>query len=385
MHRDTIFMITPFSHPNIGGVESHINKLTNYLSKENCSVILSTYQPLTTKIKGKSYEAIGNLEVYRVSWFGNGWFPKLESFFPLVFLYLFPGLFYKSLRVYFFNRKKINVIHAHGLVSAVIAKFIAKISRKRSVVSTHAIYNLKERKLLSMLVKWVLCDFDTILAVGEPSKLELIDIGLSSNKVKVHPNWIDINEFTPLDRAVCRNKIGLSADDFVALFLGRMIEKKGVLIMLEVAKKTTKNIKFVFAGDGPLSDRVLEESRSNKNIVYLGRIEESEKAAVYNSADLFVAPVLYEEGFATVYLESLACGTPIITSRKGCLPYFLTPQVADFIDKVSVDSVLLALDRNFKNKSGLFNKRNVCRKFSEENFSENNARIILNSYSIRAD
>jgi len=213
----------------------------------------------------------------------------------------------------------------------------------------------------------------------------LIDVGLSSNKIKVHPNWIDINEFTSLDRSICRNKIGLNSDDFVVLFLGRMIEKKGVLIMLEVAKKTTKNIKFVFAGDGPLSERVLEESRNNKNIIYLGRIEESEKAVVYNSADLFVAPVLYEEGFATVYLEALACGTPIITSKRGCLPYFLTSQVADFIDKVSVDNVLLALDRHFENMLDLFDKRSVCRKFSEDNFSENNARIILNSYSIRVD
>jgi glycosyltransferase involved in cell wall biosynthesis len=385
MPRDTIFMITPFSHPNIGGVESHINKLTNYLSRKDCKVILATYQPLTTQLKGSAYEVNNNLEVYRMNWFGNGWFHKLERFFPLVFLYLFPGLFYKSLKVYFSKRKKIDVIHAHGFVSALIAKIIAKISRKRCVVSTHAIYNLKERKLLAFLVKWVLHDFDAILAVGEPSRLELIDIGLPSNKVKVHPNWIDIDEYTPLDRDFCRNQIGLKSDDFVVLFLGRMIEKKGVLILLEAAKKTKKNIKFLFAGDGPLAEEIIEVSKSNKKIKYLGRIEEREKAIVYNSADLFVAPVLYEEGFATVYLEALACGTPIVTSKRGCLPYFLTSKVTDFVDKVSIDNILLILDKHYENKFDLNVKRGICREFAEGNFSEDNARIILDSYAILAD
>ena len=239
--------------------------------------------------------------------------------------------------------------------------------------------------MLAFLVKWVLHDFDAILAVGEPSRLELIDIGLPSNKVKVHPNWIDIDEYTPLDRDFCRNQIGLKSDDFVVLFLGRMIEKKGVLILLEAAKKTKKNIKFLFAGDGPLAEEIIEVSKSNKKIKYLGRIEEREKAIVYNSADLFVAPVLYEEGFATVYLEALACGTPIVTSKRGCLPYFLTSKVTDFVDKVSIDNILLILDKHYENKFDLNVKRGICREFAEGNFSEDNARIILDSYAILAD
>jgi glycosyltransferase involved in cell wall biosynthesis len=373
-------MISPFSHPNIGGVESHIDKLITYLSNENYKVILVTYQPLTTQAKGMAHEITKNLEVYRVKWFGNGWFPKLEPFFPLVFLYLFPGLLYKSIRVYILRRKEIDVIHAHGFVSAVIVKILATVSGKRCVVSTHAIYNLQGRRFLASLVKWVLRSFDAILAVGEPSKDELIDIGLPSKRIKVHPNWIDINEYKPLDRSVCRNELNLNADDFVVLFLGRMIEKKGVLVLLEAAQRTKNNIKFLFAGDGPVSNQIIDISKKNKNIQYLGRIDEDEKTKVYNSADLFISPVMYEEGFATVYLESLSCGTPVVTARKGCLPYFLTSEVADFLDEVSVDTILSTLNKNYKDNKTLQDKRNVCRKFAENNFSKRNARIILNSY-----
>ena len=382
MQSKTVFMISPFSHPNIGGVESHIDKLVNFLSSKKYKVILSTYQPLTTQTKGDSYEVNGNLEVHRVNWFGNGWFPKLEVFFPIVFLYLFPGLFYQSLKVYLLKRKEIHVIHAHGFVSAVITKIIAKIGNKRCVVSTHAIYNLEERKFLALLVKWVLRDFDAILAVGEPSRQELINIGLLANKIQVHPNWIDINEYRPIDKALCRREIGLDADDFVVLFLGRMIEKKGVLLVLEAARRTDKDIKFLFAGDGPLAERVIKEAKDNNKIRFLGRIKESEKPLVYNSADLFVAPVTYEEGFATVYLESLSCGTPVLTSKKGCLPYFLTSKVANFIDEVSVEEILKILDNHYINQDALQKKRGLCRDFSIDNFSDNNAKIIMDSYSV---
>lgn len=376
----TVLMICPFSKPNIGGVESHIEKLISYLSKNSCKVVLVTYQPLTTNASGLSYEKTGDVEIYRVSWFGRGWFTKLEPYFPLVFLYLFPGLFLKSFFIFLSRRKEIDVIHAHGFVAAAVSKILLMFSRKRSVVSTHAIYKLGNRKLLASIIKWLLKGFDTVLAVGEPSRKELIEIGLDEKKIKVHPNWIDINLFTQLDRDECRKAFGLAHNDFTVLFLGRLMEMKGVLVLLEAAKRTGKNIKFVFAGDGPLSEEVKKAASSNGKVSYLGRLPDKAILAAYNAADLFVSPVLYEEGFATVYLESLSCGTPVISANRGCLPYFLRSEVADLLDVVDADSVKRTLEYYFDNRESLAEKRKICRKYAEENFSENNAAVILNSY-----
>jgi len=341
---------------------------------------LITYQPLTTKARGARYEKRGDVEIWRVSWFGNGWFPKLEPYFPVEFVYLFPGLFIKSLFLYIRRHKEIDVIHAHGFTAAAITKILTKIFNKPCVVSTHAIYNLQNRRMLALLVKWVLNDFNTILAVGEPSKKELIDIGLDKKKINIHPNWIDIDVFCPLNREECRKALNLKSTDFVVLFLGRLIEIKGTLILLDVAKKTNKDMKFIFVGDGPLSRTIQNAAKANNKIKYYGRLGDNGIIRAYNAADVFVSPILYEEGFATVYLESLACGTPVITGKRGCLPYFLSPEVADLLEVINTETVLKILEYYFKNKNILDGKGSLCRKYAEQYFSEKNAEIILNSY-----
>ena len=375
-----VLIICPFAKPNVGGVEAHVEKLMSYLSKRKCKVTLIAYQPLTTKTKGVRYENKENIEILRVPWFGNGWFPKLEPYFPLVFLYLFPGLFIQSLLFYIRRHKEIDVIHAHGFIAAAITKILVKVVKKRCVVSTHAIYRLQKKRILALLVRWLLKDFDSILAVGEPSKTELIDIGLDQRKIKIHPNWINLNDFRPLKREECRKALNLKSTDFIVLFLGRLIEIKGVLLLLDVAYRTSKEIKFIFAGAGPLARTIQDAAETNNKVKFYGRLSDADIVKAYNAADVFVSPVLYDEGFAGVYLESLACGTPLITSKKGCLPDFLSSEIADLLKSVNTDTVLEKIEYYFEHRDLLDNKRNLCRRYAEKSFSEKNAEVILNSY-----
>jgi glycosyltransferase involved in cell wall biosynthesis len=376
----TVLMICPFAKPNVGGVESHLEKLMEGISKRNMKVILVTYQPLTSKARGDKHERRGNIEIYRTAWFGSGWFPKLEPYFPLVFLYLFPGLMIKSFLVCTGRRKEIDVIHAHGFAAAAITKVLLFFFKRRSVVSTHAIYNFGERGLLASIIKWLLKGFDKVLAVGEPSRKELVDIGLDSARIDIHPNWVDIDLFHPMDRDECKKGMGFSPHDFVVLYLGRLIEIKGILVLLAAARLTDRDIKFAFVGEGPLLDKLHEAAGTDDRLRCFGRLGDDEIIKAYNAADLFVSPVLYEEGFATVYLEALACGTPVVTAERGCLPYFLSLEVADILENVDAGSVQRTLEFHFDNRDKLEEKRRVCREYALENFSEKNADIIISNY-----
>lgn len=380
-----VLMICPFVRPNIGGVEAHIDKLLNYLSNKDVFVYLLTYQPLITKVQGYPIERGPNFVIYRFKWFGRGLFNKIESSFPLTFLYLVPYLLLRSIIFYLKNYKKIDVIHAHGFAAAFIAKVLARLKGCRTVVSTHAIYNLKARKKLSKLVKILLYSFDIILAVGNASKIELINIGLDKNKIKTHDNWININEYNQYDKKIARKFCNLPESGFFVLFVGRLIEKKGINLLVEVAQRVSEDIFFIVIGSDGTELRLVERAANElKNLVHIKlpysfKAEDNPLIYYYNAADIFIVPSLYSEGFASVILEGISCGTPIIASNMGCIPQIINESVGLLIDP-TVENFKNAIEYYYTNKNDLELKAENCRNYAIKNFSDKNAEVILNSY-----
>ena len=381
-----VLMICPFSRPNLGGVESHLVKLISYLGKQKVYVHLVTYQPLTTAVKTLGIERGNNYTIYRISWFGQGLFPKVESNFPLTFLYLVPGLFFGSLYVYFRYLKNVDVIHAHGFSAAFVTKFLGRLLSKRTVVSTHAVYNLKERRFLALLVKWLLSSFNSILAVGSASEEELVKAGLDKEKIKIHPNWVDLDIFHPHDKKMSRISLGLPEDKFIILFVGRLIAKKGILTLIDVARKVPDDIVFVIVGaGGPESDRVVEAGRELTNLIFIDHLPSSEEhkqqvlTKYYSSADIFILPSQYEEGFASVIPEGIACGTPIIATNKGCIPQIVDETVGVLLDPTELN-IKETIVYFYNHPKELTQKAINCRRYALDHFDESNAEVIYKSY-----
>ncbi|MCL5264947.1 MAG: glycosyltransferase family 4 protein [Chloroflexi bacterium] len=81
--------------------------------------------------------------------------------------------------------------------------------------------------------------------------------------------------------------------------------------------------KLVIAGaKGWLCDdlfRMVQELRLSKDVVFLGHVSDADLVALYNLADVFAYPSLYE-GFGFPVLEAMACGTPVVSSNSSSLP-----------------------------------------------------------------
>lgn len=378
----TILLLSPFFSPNVGGVETHLNKLIAYLHERNHKVIVITYQPLTTPVKAPKLETKEGLEIHRVSWFGIGWFHKLEPYAALELLYLFPGLFFAVLFFLIKRKEEIDVIHAHGFVCSLITRLLMPIHHKRSVMSTHAIYHLEDRKMMRAFIKWMLFPYDKILAVGTPSKKELIAIGLPASKIEIHPNWVDTTYFKPYDRILARKELKLP-NDFLVLFLSRLIDKKGVSVLLGTTGLVPKTVKFIFVGDGPMAETIKEKSTKLRNIIFIGRIPQGESDKIplfYSAADLFVLPSQYEEGFAAAPLEALACGTPVLGTTKGCFPTDILDSTVGVMVEPTVENVTREIKWLYENPDELNRLKTNCREYALRKFSEKNAEIIVRSY-----
>jgi glycosyltransferase involved in cell wall biosynthesis len=379
MRKLNVLIICPFFRPNVGGVETHLDDLCEYLRTHNYKVYVLTYQPLTTKARGLKIEKKENLEIRRIWWPGFNLFHKLEPYPILEFLYLTPGLFLNTFFFLLNNRKKVDVIHAQGFNAAFISKILSRIFRKKFIVSTHAIYGLNPQSFMAKMVKWTLGSADKILALSKPSKEELIKIGVTSDKIDVYHYWVDQTVFKPINKNNAKKQLGWNGK-FVVLFVGRLIEKKGVNILLEVARQTLRDIYFAFIGDGPLAEEIKRASGEIPNVLFIGKINNRDLPLYYNAADIFCIPSQYEEGFGRVILEAISCGTPVVGSSKGGIPEAVDSTVGILVEP-RIKNLKGVIEKLYKDKEKLEILSSNCRKYAEEKFGEKNAEVIVDAYA----
>lgn len=372
-------MISPFFRPNIGGVEAYLDDLCEYLRKHDYMVYVLTYQPLTTKIRGKKYEKKENLEIRRILWFGHNWFHKFEPYPIIQFIYLTPCLFIHVFSFLIRNHRGIDVLHAHGLIAAFITKFMVKIFKKRSIMSTCAVYNLEKNTLFAKVVRWLLSDFDKVLPLADFSKRELVRIGLPENKMNIYYLWVDQEIYRPKDKKESKERINL-AGKFIVLFTGRLIKIKGAEVLIEAARQVDKKINFVFIGDhGPLLKVVEEAASQSENIILVKNIRGYQLIPYYQAADILIVPSQYEEAFGKVIIEALSCGTPVIGADKGAIPDILDLSVGRVISP-TVENIKREIEYFYHYPDVLSQLTVNCRLYAEKYFSNKNAAVIAASY-----
>jgi len=126
------------------------------------------------------------------------------------------------------------------------------------------------------------------------------------------PYFADFSRFLQIKRDNPHNPIRF-------LYAGKFVLRKGVDILIEavdslISKK--KNFEFIFIGDGPLRNKVVELSHEYpSNVKYLGFKEIDEIPSVFAECDILVCPSRYD-GWGMVVAEAMAAGMPVISTIK---------------------------------------------------------------------
>jgi glycosyltransferase involved in cell wall biosynthesis len=137
---------------------------------------------------------------------------------------------------------------------------------------------------------------------------------LSEYPVKVINNGIDLDMFKPT-KSKFRDDYCLN-NKFIILGVANVWNnKKGLNDFIKLSRLTNSHYVIVLVG---ISERQLQ--KLPKNIVGIPKTNSvKELAEIYSAADVFINPT-YEDNFPTTNLESLACGTPVITYDTGGSP-----------------------------------------------------------------
>lgn len=373
----TVLIITSHYPPNVGGIESHLQALVGGLVKRCLNVLVSTYQPLASERKVSFRENYGRLTIFRMPWLGFNLVHRLYNYPFFEFIYLFPGLFAMSFFVAFKYRKSIDVIHCQGLVPIAVGVVLGRLFSRKVVGSIHNLYFFPISGLYPLFSKLIFDLADLILVPTNISREELIRIGVSAAKINFFKYWIDLSQFRPADKRKLRSDFGWNR--FTIFFVGRLIETKGISLLLEVAKSLEFGAQFVIAGTGPLQDSVMAYEKRHANLCYLGRVENATLPSYYSACDLVVVPSLVDEGFGFVVMEAVACGTPVLASNKGGLSDAVSSATGRLVCPSS-RCFLREIRRFLKDPSILRRLSKGSRKYAEKNFSERNIQHILEAY-----
>lgn len=372
-----VYIISFTYPPDVGGVETHLENLVEELRKEH-AVYVSTYKPIVTDIKEyQKKETKENLVVHRYWWFGGNLFRKLESSPLLLFLYITPYLLLRSFLFLFWNSKKVDVIHVHGLNSAFIGVILSRMFRKRVVMQTHALYSFQRTSLMARVARWVLNKMDAIVTLCTASKQELLDIGVSPALVHDYRYWIDLDRFADRDKAEAKAHLGWE-NAFTILFVGRLIDIKGADIVVRLAE-SVPDVQFVIIGDGPDKENVIHKAQTRKNLRYEGLVPNKDLGVYYNAADVAIVPSQYPEGFGRVICESLASGTPVIASNVGGIPDAMDETVGILCEREyhAYEDAVTTLSRDRRRYRAM---RKKARAYAEEHFACKNSGQITKHY-----
>lgn len=151
--------------------------------------------------------------------------------------------------------------------------------------------------------------------------------------VKVINNGINLSTFKYRDNSF---KKDYSIDNkYLVLGIANVWSKrKGLDVFVELAKGLPNNYQIVLVGTNDEIDKVLPS-----NIISIHRTYNQEELVnIYSSADVFVNPTR-EENFPTVNIESLACGTPVITFKTGGSPEILDKTCGIVVEKDDIESM----------------------------------------------
>lgn len=283
--------------------------------------------------------------------------------------------------------KKYNcdIIYAQWAIPSGFIAVLTKIFHKKPVVTKifgaeiFPFYNKDNiiSKMTKNIIRFTLRNVEKVVGNSGPT----CNIGekISGKKIEILPEGVNLNFFKPdIDHYEIK-KIYKLGDYPIIFSIGRMVERKGFRYLIEaipyVLKENPKT-KLIIGGDGPERKKLEKLSidlEIAENVIFPGFISNEELPKLMSIADIFVLPSIVDrrgdtEGLGLVLLEAMACGTPVIGTNVGGIPYIIKNGVNGFLveqknSEQLAKEIIRLFDKDLGQKIGKAGK-----KYVEENF-----------------
>ena len=176
------------------------------------------------------------------------------------------------------------------------------------------------------MTRYTLCSANSVIAKSNALKNRTIALGVPEKLVSVITNGVDKRKFFPRDRKECRRMINLPSVPFIFIYIGNMVETKGIDVLLDSFEAIPEELRFtsvlVLVGGGEKDKEI--EKRANQSgltglVIKSPSVSHDEIPIWLGASDCLILPS-FNEGYPNVIVEAFACGRPVIASNVGGVP-----------------------------------------------------------------
>jgi teichuronic acid biosynthesis glycosyltransferase TuaC len=226
-----------------------------------------------------------------------------------------------------------DLIDAHyyypdGVAASILARWFDKpfvVTARGSDVNVIPQYSMP-RRLIRRTTERAAASIGVSASLAE----RLRELGADANKLHVMRNGVDLARFSPQPREALRAVLGVTAAPLL-LSVGNLVELKGHHVAIEaLAALADRRAHLVIVGEGPERANLQATAQRlgvGERVHLAGAVLNEQLAAWYSAADVLVL-ASSREGWPNVLLESMACGTPVVSTRVGGTPEIVGNSVA---------------------------------------------------------
>ena len=238
-------------------------------------------------------------------------------------------------------------------------------------------------------------NYGHVIGVSEFVTREYMKVCNVPVKPHVLKNAIDIKKFNKHvsedEKNKVRKRLGLSEDDFVILFVGRIIQVKGILeLMHAITGINNEKVKLLVVGSAnfgkwefsPYANKVKKFYQKHQDqIIFTGYVDNSEVYQYASVADIQCVPSLWEEAAGLVVLEAMAEGLPLIITRSGGMIEYIDVSTSLIIDRKKIveqlkESILYMKDHPEIRKQMSENAKKRSIQYDEPIYYQNFVKVI---------
>jgi glycosyltransferase involved in cell wall biosynthesis len=238
--------------------------------------------------------------------------------------------------------EQIDVVHSQGLCAFGYAwqrRLRRSLRETPFIANPHGLEEYRTpdwRKRLAYapfraMYSWGHRQADRVIATDAHTQDDLPKyLGVAPDRVVVIPSAIDVDEclgfVDEAERTKLRTRFALNAANPVIMSVSRLERNKGYHVMLEALAQSRdalgENWRWLLVGQGKEAAALKQQAKQlglASHVVFVGKLNDCELHSLYEEADLFVHPTLYE-GSSLVTLEAMIHRLPVVASAAGGIP-----------------------------------------------------------------